>query len=71
MATELLIGRNYALALLLVTPLALLMGQVAAPRPAVPLLLDRGAETFVGAAVGLGVLLVVRLLRRPALSAAS
>jgi uncharacterized membrane protein YccC len=68
---ELLVGRNYALALLVITPLALLMGQVAAPRAAVPLLLDRGAETVVGAAVGLGVLLVVRLLRRPALAAAS
>lgn len=61
---ELLVGRNYALALLLITPLALLMGQIARPRPTLPLLLDRGAETLVGAVVGVGVLLVVRLLRR-------
>jgi uncharacterized membrane protein YccC len=62
--TELLVGRNYALALLFITPLALLMGQIAAPRPVLDLLLDRGAETVVGAAVGLVVVLAVRSLRR-------
>jgi hypothetical protein len=29
--TELLVGRNYALALLFITPMAMLMGQIAAP----------------------------------------
>lgn len=49
---ELLVGRNYALALVAVTPLALLVGHLAAPSPASPLLLDRGVETVVGVAVG-------------------
>ncbi len=49
---ELLIGRNYALALVAVTPLALLVGHLAAPSPAGPLLADRAVETVVGVAVG-------------------
>ncbi|MEU2611953.1 FUSC family protein [Micromonospora sp. NPDC007271] len=50
--TELLVGRNYGLALLFITPMALLMGQLAAPRPAGQLLYDRGVETVIGAAIG-------------------
>ncbi|MEU2350238.1 FUSC family protein [Modestobacter sp. NPDC049651] len=62
--TELLIGRNYAIALLFITPMALLMGQVAAPRPMGPLLFDRGVETVIGAALGLLVIWVGTVLRR-------
>lgn len=51
--TELVVTRHYALALLFITPLALLMGQLAAPRPVGSLLLDRGVETVVGAVVAL------------------
>lgn len=63
--TELLVGRNYGLALLLITPMALLMGQLAAPRPMDVLLFDRGVETLIGAGVGLAVILAsaVRLPR--------
>ncbi|MEV0156900.1 FUSC family protein [Micromonospora sp. NPDC050686] len=50
--TELLVGRNYGLALLFITPMALLMGQLAVPRPAGSLLLDRGVETVIGAGIG-------------------
>ncbi|WP_089005891.1 FUSC family protein [Micromonospora viridifaciens] len=50
--TELLVGRNYGLALLFITPMALLMGQLAAPRPIGQLLYDRGVETVIGAAIG-------------------
>jgi Fusaric acid resistance protein-like len=64
-ATEWLIGRNYALALLFITPMALLMGQIAAPAPAGQLLLDRGAETVIGALVGLVVVLAGIALHRP------
>ena len=39
---ELLVGRNYALALVAITPLALLMVHLVAPVPAGVLLLDRG-----------------------------
>lgn len=52
---ELLVGRNYALALVAVTPLALLVGHLAAPSPAGPLLRDRAVETVIGVAVGVGV----------------
>ncbi|MFD2763341.1 FUSC family protein [Micromonospora eburnea] len=50
--TELLVGRNYGLALLFITPMALLMGQLAAPRPAGQLLFDRGVETLIGTGIG-------------------
>ena len=58
--TELFVGRNYAVALLFITPLALLMGQLAHASPTVPLLRDRLLETVLGALVG-----AVVLLRRP------
>lgn len=50
---ELWVGRNYAVALVFVTPLALLMVHLVAPTPAGVLLVDRGVETVVGVAVGL------------------
>lgn len=56
--TELFVGRNYAVALLFITPLALLMGQLAHPSPTAPLLRDRLLETVLGAVVGAVVLLV-------------
>lgn len=59
--TELVVGRNYALALIFITPMALLMGQLAAERPIGPLLLDRGAETALGGAVALAMIAVERL----------
>lgn len=54
--TELLVGRNYGLALLAITPLALLMGQTAHRVPATGLLVDRGVETVLGSVVGVAVL---------------
>lgn len=57
---ELSVGRNYALALLAITPLALMMGQLSAERPIGPLLLDRAAETALGAVVALIGLVSVR-----------
>ncbi|WP_446663883.1 FUSC family protein [Flexivirga sp. B27] len=56
-AAELLVGRNYAIALLAITPLALLMGQLSAPRGVGTVLTDRAAETALGAIIAL-VLLV-------------
>jgi len=53
------VGRNYAVALLFITPLSLLMGQLAHASPTVPLLRDRLLETVLGALVGAVVLLVV------------
>lgn len=63
-ATELLVGRNYGLALLFITPMALLMGQIAAPQPIGGLLLDRGVQTLIGAAVAVVVILVGEQARR-------
>lgn len=63
MAAELLVGRNYAIALLAITPLALLMGELAAPRPIDSLLTDRAAETALGALIALAMLVPWRQLR--------
>ena len=52
-AAELLVGRNYAVAMLVITPLALLMGQTAHEQPVGGLLFDRGVETVIGSTVGL------------------
>ncbi|TWP35757.1 FUSC family protein [Leekyejoonella antrihumi] len=57
-AAEMLIGRNYSLALLAITPLALMMGQLAHPVAVGPMLADRFLETLLGATVGVVALLV-------------
>lgn len=49
---ELLVGRNYAVALSCITPLALLMGQLVVPQPIGVLLADRGIETVIGVVIG-------------------
>jgi hypothetical protein len=50
--------------MLFITPMALLMGQLAAPRPPASLLLDRGVETAVGGVVAIAIVLVEESLRR-------
>jgi uncharacterized membrane protein YccC len=65
--TELVVGRHYGLALVFITPMALLMGQLADPRPIGPLLFDRGVETVIGASIGGLIVLAEQLLRRRAL----
>ena len=58
---ELFVGRNYSVALLFITPLALLMTQLAAPSGAYSSLLQaRALETVIGAACGLAVVYVFR-----------
>lgn len=69
MAAELLVGRNYAIALLAVTPLALLMGQLAAPRAIGSVLTDRAAETALGALLALALLVPWRRALRRSTSA--
>lgn len=66
--TELFVGRNYTLALLFITPLALMMGQLIQPTPIGQLLRDRLLETLLGAAIAMVVLVAVpdRLRRAPA-----
>jgi Fusaric acid resistance protein-like len=61
LATELLVGRNYALALICITPLALLIVHLAAPLVSRSQLLgDRVLETVIGVTIGLLVGYVAR-----------
>ena len=51
--------------MLVITPLALLMGQTANEQPVGELLFDRGVETVIGSGVGLGLVVVLYWHRRP------
>ena len=51
-ATELCVGRNYGLAVIFLTPLALAMGTLAQPVGTWTLLHDRAIETVLGAVIG-------------------
>jgi uncharacterized membrane protein YccC len=64
---ELFVARNYAFALLFITPLALMMGKMVHASPEGQLVLDRLLETVLGALVAVVVLLLVpdSLRRRP------
>jgi hypothetical protein len=53
--TELLVGRNYGIAMIFVTPLALLAVHLATPTPVEVLLVDRLVESIIGALVGIAV----------------
>jgi hypothetical protein len=50
---ELLVGRNYGIAMICITPLALLAVHLATPTPVEHLLVDRLVESVVGALVGI------------------
>lgn len=54
---ELYVARNYALALLFITPVALMMTQLAAPMDLKDLLAARFVETLIGAIVAIGVVM--------------
>lgn len=58
--TELFMARHYGLAMVSFTPVILLMTQLAAPIDPSVLILERGVETFVGALVGILVVVAVR-----------
>jgi len=61
---ELFVGRNYGIAMLFITPLALLMVSLASPVAPEMLLRDRVIETVIGVAVGTIVAIVSAGLRR-------
>lgn len=61
--TELFVLRHYSLALLFITPLALLMLQLGHPQPVGPLLQARVVETAIGGTVGLVLVLTASLVR--------
>ncbi|WP_346958934.1 FUSC family protein [uncultured Arthrobacter sp.] len=67
---EMFIARQYMLAQIFVTPLALISTLLVAPVPAGILLRDRFLETIIGAVVGVGVVLAPALWRRLAPRAA-
>ena len=59
-ATELVVARNYALALVIVTPLALLVTQLAGPAIHRPLVRDSLVETALGVTIGVVAAVVTR-----------
>lgn len=61
---ELLIARQYALAQVVVTPLALVSTELAHPGDPLLLVQDRAVETVIGAAVGMAMVLAVDLRNR-------
>ncbi|WP_396646046.1 FUSC family protein [Microbacterium sp.] len=61
---ELFVGRNYGIAMLFITPLALLMISLASPAAPDMLLRDRVLETVIGVTVGTVVAIVSAALRR-------
>ncbi|MCG7418154.1 FUSC family protein [Microbacterium sp. ACRRU] len=61
---ELFVGRNYGIAMVFITPLALLMVSLASPATPELLLRDRVLETVIGVAVGTAVAIVSATLRR-------
>ncbi|WP_431795375.1 FUSC family protein [Microbacterium enclense] len=61
---ELFVGRNYGIAMVFITPLALLMISLASPATPDLLLRDRVLETVIGVAVGTIVAIVSAALRR-------
>ena len=61
---EMFIARQYVLAQIFVTPLALISTLLVAPVPAGTLLRDRFLETLIGAAVGIAVVLAPAVWRR-------
>lgn len=56
---EYVVARNYGLGIVFLTPLALLLSDLAAPEPAGALVLDRAAGSAIGIAVGLACALLV------------
>lgn len=68
---ELFVGRNYCVALLFITPLALLMTQLAHPAPAGELLQARAVETVIGVLCGLAVVHLTRTAQERELSGPS
>ncbi|WP_433293418.1 FUSC family protein [Actinoplanes sp. CA-030573] len=59
-AAELLVVRNYGLAMLAITPLALLVGELGHPTPPAALIGDRLVQTLLGCGLGLAAAALVR-----------
>lgn len=57
---ELIIGKNYGIALVFITPLALTMSSLSQPSAVLPLVTDRVVETVVGVTVAIALVVVRR-----------
>lgn len=58
---EFVVVRNYSLALILITPLVLVIGELGAPQPLGALIWQRGVETFIGVVVAVAIAVVLEL----------
>lgn len=63
-AAEMFVGRNYGIAMVFITPLALLMVELAAPSDPALLLRDRLIDTLIGVTIGTLVAVASAALRR-------
>ena len=61
---EMLVVRQYALAQVVITPLALVSTELAHPSNSALLIKDRAVETVIGAAVGMAMVLIIHLRTR-------
>ena len=61
---EMLVIRQYALAQVVITPLALVSTELAHPSNSALLIKDRAVETVIGAAVGIAMVLIIHLRSR-------
>lgn len=64
--TELIVGRHYGLAMLTITPMALLMTSIGGAADPVTLAVDRGLDTLVGAVIGVAVAVIAARPGAPA-----
>lgn len=62
--TELFVGRNYGIAVVAITPMALILTTLGTDAPVHQLVADRLIETLIGAAVSMVMLLAIHPLRR-------
>jgi hypothetical protein len=62
--TELFVARNYGIAVVAITPMALILTHLGAPEPLDRLVLDRVVETLLGAAATLLVIALAHALGR-------
>lgn len=61
---EILVARHYGAALVFITPLALSVSHLATPTPLNVLVVDRVLETVLGAAIGIALVLLARVVER-------
>lgn len=61
-AAEFVVVRNYSLALIFLTPLVLVIGELGGPQPLGALIWQRGVETFIGVAVAAVIAVLIEVV---------